>query len=57
MTTKMGRPPKPAAERRSIILHTPVNAAERAALDAWAKRAGKPLAELVRETALRAARR
>ena len=54
---KIGRPPKPAAERRSIILHTPVNAVERATLDAWAKRADKPLAELVRETCLRAAKR
>lgn len=52
-----GRPPlDPADVRSATTLHrwTP---AERAELDAWVSRTGRPLAELVRKAALRAARR
>lgn len=54
---KLGRPPKPARERRERDVRVPVNAAEGRALDAWSEREGKPLAELVRECAMRAAAR
>ena len=52
-----GRPPKADADRQSERIPLHVTAAERETLEAWAQRAGQPLSSLVRETALRAARR
>lgn len=52
-----GRPPKPDADRQSERIPLHVTHAERETLEAWARRAGQPLSALVRETALRAARR
>jgi len=57
MTARLGRPPIPPAEVRARHVRVPVNEAEGAALDAWAKREGRPLAELVRDVAVRAAKR
>lgn len=54
---RLGRPAGPPEAVRERHVRVPVNEAEGAALDAWSKRAGRPLAELVRETALRAAKR
>lgn len=55
--TRIGRPPKPANEKASRHVRVPVTPAEGAELDAWAEREGRPLAELARRVALRAARR
>lgn len=51
-----GRPPAGDA-KRSQRLEVVVTPAERAVLDAWAEREGRPLAELLRDRGLRAARR
>jgi len=53
----LGRPPIPPEEVRARHVRVPVNEAEGAALDAWAEREGRPLAELVRDVAVRSARR
>lgn len=54
-----GRPPLPEGERRDQTHRIPIypSASERAELDAWAEREGQPLARLVLDRALRAARR
>lgn len=52
-----GRPPKADADRQSERIPLHVTPSERETLEAWAQRAGQPLSSLVRETALRAARR
>lgn len=57
MKPRLGRPPGPPEAVRARHVRVPVNGAEGATLDAWAAREGRPLAELVREAALRRARR
>ena len=53
----IGRPPLPEHERASERVRVYLTPAERAELDAWADSLGRPLAALLREMALRAARR
>lgn len=54
---RLGRPPIPPAEVRARHVRVPVNAAEGAALDAAAKRAGKTLAGWARDVLVRVASR
>ncbi len=49
---RRGRPPTPAADRRSERVVLRATPAERAMLAAWAEREGRPLAELVLGAAL-----
>ncbi len=53
----MTRRPLPPDERRTRHVRVPVSALEGATLDAWVRREGRPLAELVRGVALAKARR
>lgn len=55
--TRLGRPPLPDSERRDRWLHVRLSDADHATLTAWAAREGQPLAVLIRERSLRAARR
>lgn len=48
----MARPPKPADEVHSQVLQLRLTAAERAAMEAGAERAGKRLTQFIREAAL-----
>lgn len=57
MTHPGGRPPLPPEERRTGKLMLTLTADEREALDTWAEAQERPLAALIRETALRAAAR
>ena len=54
---KLGRPPIPPEEVRTRHVRVPVSEAEGQVLDAWSAREARPLAALVRETTLRAAKR
>lgn len=56
MTHPGGRPPIPEEDRRKPLL-VRLSPAERAELEAYAARKGQPLAVVLREAALRAARR
>lgn len=56
--TRLGRPPHPVSERRALRrVQIPCTEDEHDALTAWAAREGQPLAVLIRERSLRAARR
>lgn len=52
-----GPAPLPVAEKMTAITLVKGTPEQRAALEAWAKREGRPLATLLREAGLRAARR
>lgn len=52
-----GRPPMAASDRSTVRLPIRMTARERADLGAWAEREGQPVAVLVLDRALRAARR
>jgi hypothetical protein len=52
----MGRPPVPPEERRTHRMMVRLSDGELADLRAYAQREGTPVAEAVREAALRAAR-
>lgn len=54
---KPGPAPLPLAEKRAALALIKVTPAERAALEAWAAAERRPLATLLREAGLRAARR
>ena len=53
--TKMGRPPKPPAEKLSARVCAKMTRADRRRLERAAKAAGQDLAEFVRQAALAAA--
>lgn len=54
---KPGPAPLPVAKKRAALALIKVTPAERGALEAWAARERRPLATLLREAGLRAARR
>lgn len=54
---KLGRPKKPASEKKSRRVEIRVTAAEQAAMESAAERAALPLSEWLRDVALRAAKR
>ena len=54
---KPGPAPLPASERRVALALVKVTPAEKATLEAWAERKRTPLAVLLREAGLRAAKR
>lgn len=54
---KPGPAPLPAAAKRSALALIKVTPAERAELEAWARRERRPLAALLREAGLAASRR
>lgn len=56
MTTRLGRPPVPPDERRTVRIPVRLTKREARDLRAYAERYGVTLAEAVREAALRAAR-
>ena len=56
MTARLGRPPVPPDERRTVRVVTRCTEDEARDLRAYALREGTTLAEAVREAALRAAR-
>lgn len=56
MTARRGRPPVPPEERRSRRVAVRLTQTELRELVAWAERERTPLAEAMRDAALRAAR-
>lgn len=49
---RMGRPPKPAAERRDEHVGVRLTGEERGALERAAEQSGRPLSDYVREAAI-----